>query len=229
MPTLVIGNRNYSSWSLRAWLYLTESGVEFDEIRVPLFTGDWRERLATYTPAGRVPVLLDGELRIWDTTAIIAHVHEKYAEALSWPEDPIARATARSITGEMHSGFLALRDELPQNLRARTPRDRSAFSAGCRAQIERIESIWSHCREEFGRGGPWLFGSMTIADVMFVPVALRFRTYGVAVSPQAQEFVDAVTANPNVTAWSELAAGEPERIEFIDALRPAGDSPLTLG
>jgi glutathione S-transferase len=226
---LVIGNRNYSSWSLRAWLFLRESGIVFEEIRIPLFMADWAEAVARYSPTGRVPVLLDGDLRVWDTLSIFEYVRERHAHAVGWPADAAARAEARSIAAEMHAGFLAIRDELPQNLRARTQRDEAALSPAARSQIARVRSIWTTCRQRFHAAGPWLFGAFSLADVMYVPMALRFVTYGIAVPAPAQSFVEAVTALPSVQEWSAAAAREPEHIDFIDALVPAHQSPLTLG
>lgn len=226
---LVIGNRNYSSWSLRAWLFLRESGIAFEEIRVPLFTAEWAEAVARYSPTGRVPVLLDGDIQVWDTLSIFEYVRERHPEAVGWPADAAARAEARSIAAEMHAGFLAIRDELPQNLRARHKRDEARLSAGARAQIARVHGIWGSCRQRFGHAGPWLFGAFSIADVMYVPMALRFVTYDIPVPADARGFVDAVTALPSVREWIDAAAREPERIEFIDGLVPAVASPLTLG
>lgn len=227
MLTLVMGNRNYSSWSLRAWLYLRASDIPFDEIVIPLFTDTWRHEIATYSPAGRVPVLLDGELAIWDSLAIMETVRERFPEALDWPADPAARARARSVSAEMHSGFFAIRDELPQNIRARRPLSRGALSAGCRQQIDRIQTIWSD-REHAGNG-PWLFGEFSIADVMFAPVALRFVTYGIELNPAARNFVERVRDLPLIQEWCALAAQEPHSIPFIDDLVPAAQTPLVLG
>lgn len=229
MLELVIGNRNYSSWSLRAWWFLTESGVEFAVRRIPMFTREWREEIAEISPAGRVPVLLDGEVAVWDTTAIVATVREQHPGAVGWPDERAARALARSIYGEMHSGFLAIRDELPQNLRARHRRDPATLSQACRDQIARIEAIWTECRERHGARGPWLFGALSLADVMFAPVALRFVTYGIDLSAGAMEFVGAVQENASIRQWIDAAAQETESIPFIDDLTPAADSPLTLG
>ena len=227
MFTLVMGNRNYSSWSLRAWLYLRASGIPFDEIVIPLFTDTWRHEIATYSPAGRVPVLLDGEVAIWDSLAIMETVRERIPDALGWPADPAARARARSVSAEMHSGFMAVRDELPQNIRARRQLRLEDLSADCRQQIHRIETIWSD-REHTGRG-PWLFGDFGIADVMFAPVALRFVTYGIPLNPPARAFVERVLQLPLIQEWSELCAREQHSITFIDELVPAAQSPLVLG
>jgi glutathione S-transferase len=229
MLQLVIANRNYSSWSLRAWLYLAESGIEFEEIRIPLFTDQWREEIARYSPVGRVPVLIDNGFSIWDSTAIIEYAREQFPGAVDWPEDRKQRARARSISAEMHSGFLALRDELPQNLRARCPLDTQSLGEECRQQIQRIDQIWSGCRIENRSPGGWLFGTFSIADVMFAPVALRFVTYGIQVSSEAQEFIDAVVGLQSVQQWIASAREETESIPFIDQRTPACETDLTLG
>ncbi len=226
---LVIANRNYSSWSLRAWLYLRESNLVFDEVRIPLFVDDYKAQIARYSPAGRVPVLLDEDIAVWDSMAIFEHVRESHPHALGWPDDRHARARARSISAEMHSGFMALRDELPQNLRARFPRDMGRLSTGCREQIARIDTIWSECRDRYAASGPWLFGAMSIADVMFAPVALRFVTYDVPRSPSAESFVSAVQGLTSVQEWVAAAEQESEHIDFVDQRIPADQTPLTLG
>jgi glutathione S-transferase len=229
MLQLVIANRNYSSWSLRAWLYLAESGIEFEEIRIPLFTDQWREEIARYSPVGRVPVLIDDGFSIWDSTAIIEYAREQFPGAVGWPEDRKQRARARSISAEMHSGFLALRDELPQNLRARCPLDTQSLSEQCKQQIQRIDQIWSKCRIENRSPGGWLFGKFSIADVMFAPVALRFVTYRIQVSSHAQEFIDAIIGLRSVQQWIASASEETESIPFIDQRTPAIETDLTLG
>ena len=229
MYQLVIANRNYSSWSLRAGLYLTESGIPFEEIRIPLFTANWRSEISKYSPAGRVPVLLDNGITVWDTMAIIEHLRENHPGAVGWPEPAPARAQARSISAEMHSGFLALRDELPQNLRARNRLRLSQLSDSCRKQIARIDQIWTDCRRQYGASGEWLFGDFSIADIMFAPVALRFVTYSIPVSEWAGAFVDAVQKAKSVQQWIEAARAETESLSFIDELEPAASSPLTPG
>ena len=229
MYKLVIANRNYSSWSLRAWLYLTESKLPFEEIRIPLFTGNWQEEVARYSPGGRVPVLLDDDTSVWDSTAIMEHVLEQHPEAVGWPLSEQARAYARSVSAEMHSGFLAVRDELPQNLRARCGIDANQLSESCQKQIARIDEIWTDCRQQYQGSGKWLFGEFSIADLMFAPVALRFVTYSIAVSRHAQEFVDAVCGLESVQRWMEAARVESESLPFVDDLVSAQDSPLTLG
>lgn len=237
--TLVIGNHNYSSWSLRGWLYLRESGIDFELVRLPLFTDDWQERIGLYSPTRRVPVLLDygisesgasdDAVTVWDSLAIMAYLREQVPGALGWPAEPAARAEALSIAAEMHSGFLALRDELPQNIRKTRPIPLDAFSEVAQSQIARVIDIWSGCRSRYRDRGPWLFGSMCIADILYAPVALRFVTYGIPLPEAAQEFVDAVVALPSIQEWQALAAAEVETLDFIDDLVPANDSPLTSG
>ncbi|MGD1907111.1 MAG: glutathione S-transferase family protein [Leptolyngbyaceae cyanobacterium] len=223
---LVIGNKNYSSWSLRAWLFLKESGLVFEEVMLPLFTEQWYQDIARYTPAGRVPVLLDGDQVIWDSTAIMAHLQEQYPEAVGWPQALSARAYARSVAAEMHSGFLAIREELPQNIRARQNRDRSDFSSAAQKEIDRVETIWQTGYQTYG--GPWLGGEFSVADVMYAPVALRFVTYGIALVPEAQQFVSAVQALPSIQAWAEASTTETEVLPFIDNLNANGDSAVTF-
>lgn len=229
MFKLIIANRNYSSWSLRAWLYLAESHIEFEEIRIALFTGTWQEDIARYSPGGRVPVLLDDDITVWDSMAIMEYVRERRPDAVGWPEATAARAHARSVSAEMHSGFLALREELPQNLRARRKVEAGQLSASCRQQISRIDEIWADCRRQYGGEGTWLFGDFSIADVMFAPVALRFETYSIPVSEPSRAFIDAICSLESVQLWIEAARAESESLSFIDNLVPAQDSPLTLG
>ncbi len=229
MYKLVIANRNYSSWSLRAWVFLTESTVPFEEIRIPLFTKTWSQEIASYSPTLRVPVLLDDDITVWDTMAIIEHLLEKHPRSVRWPESLPMRTHARSISAEMHSGFLALRDELPQNIRARNKLEPGQLSDACQKQIARIDEIWTDCRRKYGDSGEWLFGEFSIPDVMFMPVALRFVTYSIPVSDTAREFVDAVQGSESVQQWIEAARAESESISFIDELVPAESSPLTLG
>jgi glutathione S-transferase len=224
MYTLVIGNRNYSSWSLRAWLYLLLSGISFEEIRIPLFTGGWQENIARYTPAGRVPVLLDDELAVWDSLAIFEYIRERHENAVSWPAADTARALARSIVAEMHSGFMAVRDELPQNIRARNSYQLSDLSGPCRLEIQRINEIWMTCRRKYGGDAPWLFGSLSIADIMFAPVALRFVTYSIPVPGPADEYVLGIQALEPIKEWLTLSEAEIESLEFIDTLSAPGDT-----
>ena len=229
MYQLVIANRNYSSWSLRAWLFLTESKIPFELTRIPLFTESWPAEIARYSPAGRVPVLLDEEVTVWDSTAIIEYVRQRHPNAIGWPAAEEMEGHARSISAEMHSGFLAIRDELPQNIRARNDRDPNQLSQACRDQIERVDEVWADCRNRYEGLGQWLFGDFSLADVMFAPVALRFVTYSIPVSSRAQEYIRAVCDSISVQEWIKLAREEVESIDFIDDLVPAAESPLILG
>lgn len=228
MYKLVIANRNYSSWSLRAWLFLTESKVSFEEIRIPMFTDTWPAEIARFSPARRVPVLLDDDITVWDTMAIIEYVRNEHPHTVAWPELARMRAHAQSISAEMHSGFLAIRDELPQNIRARHKLELSQLSDSCRRQIARIDEIWTDCRSRYGDSGAWLFGEFSIADIIFAPVALRFVTYSIPIGDQAREFVEAVQGLNSVQQWIEAAQAESEALSFIDELVPAASSPLTL-
>ncbi len=229
MYQLVIANRNYSSWSLRAWLFLTESKISFELTRIPMFTESWPAEIARYSPAGRVPVLLDEEVTVWDSTAIIEYVRQRHPNAIGWPAAEEMEGHARSISAEMHSGFLAIRDELPQNIRARNDRDPNQLSQACRDQIERVDEVWADCRNRYEGLGQWLFGEFSLADVMFAPVALRFVTYSIPVSSRAQDYIRAVCDSISVQEWIKLAREEVESIDFIDDLVPAAESPLTLG
>ena len=212
---LVIGNKNYSSWSLRAWLFLTESGLSFEEIRLPLFTEAWQQ-ISQYTPAKRVPVLLDGDIRVWDSSAIWGYVRSQHPSAIGWPTAPQAQATARSITAEMHSGFFGIREQLPQNIRARIPVMRNTLTATTQQEIDRVDHMWTQAYDTFG--GPWLFGDCSLADVAYAPVALRFVTFQIQLSPGAQPFIQAVQELPSIQAWAADSAAEADVINVIDQL-----------
>lgn len=202
--TLVIGNKNYSSWSLRAWLLLREAGIAFDERQIALDEPGTRAAIAAVSPAGRVPVLLlDGET-VWDSLAIAETVAERFPDKVLWPADPKARARARAVSAEMHSGFAALRARMPMNCRAlgrRVP-----LTDELAADIDRIVAIWQDCAARYGGG--WLFGRFSIADVMYAPVVLRFRTYDVQVPESARSYPAKVLASPALGEW--LAAAEAE-------------------
>ncbi|MEM7019801.1 MAG: glutathione S-transferase family protein [Pseudomonadota bacterium] len=216
--TLIIGNRNYSSWSLRAWLFLQESQVEFETIRIPLFKDDWREELAKYTPAGRVPVLLDGDITVWDSMAIMAHMQERFPSAVGWPKDPVARAAARSISAEMHAGFMAIREHLPQNIRERYQINSEHIPEPVQHEIARISDIWSDCYQQYSRPNGWLFGELSTADIMYAPVALRFLTYGIQLPEPAQTFISKVQNLAAIKTWQAMAAEETETLDFFDDL-----------
>jgi glutathione S-transferase len=206
--TLVIGNRNYSSWSLRPWLLLRALDIPFQEVRVALGRPDTAQQIALYSPAGRVPVLREGTRAIWDSLAICEYVAEVHSRLQAWPADAQARAVARSVSAEMHSGFGALRQALPMNCRASGRR--VPIGPEVARDIARIQQIWRDCRGEFGAGGPWLFGRFSIADAMFAPVALRFVTYGIDGDATAQAFVRTVREHPAVREWVAAARAETE-------------------
>ena len=201
---LVIGNKNYSSWSLRPWLAMKMLGIAFDEIRISLYGPGSKERILQHSPAGKVPVLRDGETVVWDSLAILEYLAEKHPQL--WPSDARQRAQARSVAAEMHAGFAALRQHMSMNTRKRYPgKGRTAESM---ADVARIDEIWSQAR------GPFLFGDFTAADAMYAPVVLRFRTYGVEV--RKQSYMDAMLALPAMREWIEAAEREPESIPGQD-------------
>jgi len=205
--TLVIGNRNYSSWSLRAWTALKHLGVAFDEVLIPLDQPDTHERMDAFGPSGRVPVLRAGDVAVWDSLAICEYAAELTGRG--WPRERAARAVARSVAAEMHSGFQTLRTLWPMNARARNRR--TATPAALSADVERIDELWNDCRHRFGAGGPWLFGAeYGIADAMYAPVVLRFTLYAVALPAPARAYADAVLALPALAAWIADARTERE-------------------
>jgi len=214
--TLVIGNKNYSSWSLRPWLLMKQSGLAFQEVRVPLYVAGSKETLRTYAPSGKVPVLLDGAVTVWDSLAISEYLAERHPEPQLWPADSAQRAVARSISAEMHSGFAPLRTNMTMNCRGFFPGLGRTVEVA--ADIERIQRIWTDCRERFGLSGPYLFGAFTVADAMYAPVVLRFKTYAVQLSPIAQEYANTVLALPALQEWIEAALAESE---IIPAFEPA--------
>ena len=204
---LVIGNKNYSSWSMRPWLALRAGGIAFEEIFIPLYTGETdKKRILDFTPSGKVPALIDGDIRVWDSLAIIEYVAERFPQARLWPEDRAARAHARSISAEMHSGFMALRNECGMNLHR--PVGAIALSADARANIERIQQIWTECRARYGKLGPFLFGPFGAADAMYAPVVHRFLTYAIETAPEARQFIDAMTALPAFQEWTRAGLAE---------------------
>jgi glutathione S-transferase len=204
---LVIGNKNYSSWSMRPWLALRANNIDFDEIFIPLYTGEAdKQRILSFTHSGKVPVLIDGDVTIWDSLAIIEYVAERFPEARLWPEDRARRAHARSISAEMHSGFLALRNECGMNLHR--PIGAIALSAEARANVARVEQIWIECRERYGEMGPFLFGDFSGADAMFAPVVHRFRTYAIEVGPEARDYIDTMMGLAAFQEWTRAGLAE---------------------
>jgi len=205
-PLLVVGTKRWSSWSLRPWLALKAAGVTFEEVVIPLRQPDTQARIAKYSPSGRVPYLRDGEVSVWDSLAICEYVAEILPGAYLWPEDREARAVARSVSAEMHSGFAAMREHLSMDVARSTPLP--AVPEPARADVTRVQRMWVDCRTRFGAGGPFLFGAFTIADAMYAPVASRFRTYGVALDPVCGAYVDAIFALPAMQEWVAAAHKE---------------------
>jgi len=207
---LIIGNKNYSSWSLRPWLAMKVAGIAFNETVISLDTPDFRAKVAALSGGageGRVPVLIDGDIVVWESLAILEYLAETYPQAGLWPAQERARAHARAVAAEMHSGFLPLRRHLPMNVRRPVkPRVLDAVAA---ADVARIDAVWSQCRAQFGAGGAFLYGAFGAADAMYAPVVWRFHTYAVEVSELARGYMDAVMALPASLEWREAARGEP--------------------
>ena len=221
---LYIGNKNYSSWSMRPWVLLTQAGITFEEVmvRFDAFSADsvFKTTIARINPVGKVPALVDDGFPVWDTLAIAEYLAERFPDKQLWPADPMARARARSVCAEMHSGFTALRNHCPMNIEASLPeigrivwRDQ----AGVRADLARIETIWTELLAE--HGGPLLFGAFSIADAYFAPVCSRIRTYALPVSPTVQAYVDRVHALPGVQAWVQQALAEHDFVDFDEPYR----------
>ena len=225
MTKLVIGNKNYSSWSMRPWVLMKHFGLPFEEVMVRFdsFDGDslFKDRVKAISPAGRVPVLVDDDgFVVWDTLAIAETLAERHAELALWPRDAKARARARSVCAEMHSGFGALRSHFPMNIEASLPHVGPRVLAeqpDARADLERIASIWTGLLAEYG--GPFLFGAFTIADAYFAPIGGRIRTYGLPVPGEAARYVERVFALPSVAAWVEGALAERDFLQFEEPYR----------
>ena len=224
MMQLYIGNKNYSSWSMRPWVLLRQAGIAFEEILVRFdgFSADsqFKKRVAAINPVGRVPVLVHEGLVVWDTLAIAEYVAEQFPEQKLWPADRAARARARSICAEMHSGFLALRSACPMNIEAHLPEVGALAlldQPAVRADLDRLVSMWSGLLAE--HGGPMLFGPFSVADAYFAPVLMRIRTYGLPVPPDVQAYMERVCALPGVKAWIDGALAERDFIDFEEPYR----------
>ncbi len=214
--TLVIGNKNYSSWSLRPWLALKLAGLEFEEIRIPLYAPTSKQEILRHSPAGKVPVLKHGDVRVWESLAICEYAAELAPQARLWPADQAVRAHARSVSAEMHAGFSALRHALPMNLRVQGAK--AKLTPEVQAEMGRISTIWERCRAKFGAGGSFLYGHFTIADAMYAPVVTRFITYGVKLEGRPSDYMNAVWALPELQEWVKAGAAETERLAETDAV-----------
>ncbi len=212
--TLIIANKAYSSWSFRPWILMRHFGISFEEVTVPLGRPETRAEILRYSPAGKCPVLRDGDRLVRDSLSIIEYLAEAFPGRAIWPRDPAARAEARSLSAEMHSGFTGLRSHLPMNMRR--PVKRRALTAEAAADVARIEDAFAQARREFGAAGPFLFGAFSAADAMFAPVVNRLHIYAAPVSPQTRAYMDAVMALPAWRDWSAGAFGELWTIEKYD-------------
>lgn len=211
---LIIGNKNYSSWSLRGWLALEAFGVPFEEVKLTLFTDDFYEQLAKYTPVKKVPVLVDGDINVWDSLSIAEYINETYLDGKAWPEDPALKALARSTVAEMHSGYSALRNEMPMNCRAQRQVD---LSEAARKDIANIDTIWGEQRLHYADQGDYLFGKFSLADVFFAPVVFRFMTYGIELSEAAKAYQQIMLDHPAMKRWLADALTETDIVEEDEA------------
>jgi len=219
---LVIANKNYSSWSLRPWLLLTEFGIPFEEVLIPFGQSfddpEWKRAVSSFTPAGKVPALVDGENQVWESLAIMDYIADTRPDLTIWPRDPAARAMARSVSAEMHAGFQALRGACPMNLAwVHAARDRGPKVA---ADVARIGAIWREARTRFGSGGPFLFGAFCAADAMFAPVTARFSGYSIALDLVSAGYCDAVQATQGFQSWRLGAFAEPWIVADDEANEP---------
>jgi glutathione S-transferase len=217
---LIIGNKNYSSWSLRPWLAMKVAGISFEETLISLDASDFKAQVRALSSAGKVPVLIDGQTRVWESIAILEYLAEKFPRL--WPAQERARAHARAIAAEMHAGFLPLRRHLPMNVRR--PVKQRALDQEAAADAARIDAVWNECRAQFGSDGPFLYGAFCAADAMYAPVVWRFHTYTVEVSATARAYMDAVIALPASREWREAARREPwvlphDEVDWPDVLR----------
>lgn len=222
-PLLIIGNKNYSSWSLRPWLAMKVAHIDFEEKLVPLFEDDWAQRKAEL-PSGTVPVLEHDDTTIWETLAILEYVAETWPDANLWPSDKKARAMARVVSNEMHAGFTAVRSNMPMNIRSSDPgrgRGEGDDKVAVERDIRRIETIWTDCRNTYGTDGDFLFGGFSNADAMFAPIISRFTTYAVELNSTCQAYMDAVQNLPAMIEWSDAGRTEPwtiteDEVDFVE-------------
>lgn len=220
---LVIGNKNYSSWSLRPWLLLRQAGIAFEEIPVRLGTPGFAAQVAQYSPAGKVPTLVDGDITVWDSLSISEYLAERFPEKALWPADPAARALARSVCAEMHSGFPNVRNLLPMNVTAVLPG--CGWNVAVQREVERIAAIWTDLRTRYGAEGPFLFGTFTVADAFYAPVVSRFATYGIHLPEAAKQYADFILALPAMQEWIAAAREERDFLADDEPYRTVPDHP----
>ena len=204
--TLVIGNKNYSSWSLRPWIAMKATGIAFEEVLIPLYEPGSKEKILNYSPGGKVPVLLDGDNAVWESLAILEYLAEKFPDAGLWPKDAPARGLARSVAHEMHGDFMPLRKHCPMNMWR--PTIKRELPPEVEANVRRIENLWNNCRTRFGKAGPFLFGGFGAVDAMYAPVVSRFHTYAVEVNAGARAYMNAVMGLPAWREWREAGLKE---------------------
>ena len=218
--TLVIGNKNYSSWSMRPWVLLKQLGIPFEEKKLRFHSDEWDAQIERWSPSRLVPVLWRDMQTVWDSLAIAEAVHEWFPDKGVWPKDPVSRAFARCAAAEMHSGFRDLRSNMPMNIRSSHPG--KGMKPEVQANIDRIEKLWAEARGRFGAAGPFLFGAFSAADAMYAPVVMRFKTYAVKLAPESQRYCDAMQAAPGVRAWIDDALKEKE---FVAEDEPYATAP----
>jgi glutathione S-transferase len=204
---LTLGNKNYSSWSMRPWIAMKVAGIPFEETVISLDAAEFKPTLLRLSPVGKVPVLSDGDVHVWESLAILEYLAEKFPAAKLWPAETKARAHARAIANEMHAGFVPLRRQCPMNFWR--PVKKRELTSDVAANVSRIDEMWSHCRAAFGNGGPFLFGTFTAADAMYAPVVSRFATYAIDTSAPSRAYMDAVMALPAWSEWRAAALREP--------------------
>lgn len=215
--TLVIGNKNYSSWSLRPWLLLKQFAIPFEEVRISLYQADSTAQLNRYSPSGLVPALHHGELTVWDSLAICEYVQELFPTQAMWPAERETRAVARAVAAEMHSGFAAVRKYMPMNCKLSFPGQ--GLNAETEPELKRITQLWLECRSRYGQAGPMLFGDFSIVDAMFAPVVLRFKVYQVALDETCSAYAAAVLGLPALQEWIAAACDEPEVLPQFEPYR----------
>jgi len=211
---LIIGNKNYSSWSLRPWLLLSAFDLPFEEVRISLFVDGFKAEIEKHSAAGKVPVLHDNGLEIWDSLAICEYVSEKYLEGKGWPEDDSMRAEARSCCAEMHSSFASLRNDMPMNCRAIGRK--VDITEDLQRDLSRLDNLWTTLTSKYSERGPWLFGKFSIADCMFAPVVFRFNTYTPELSENVRKYINTMLAHPKMKLWLDQAMEEVETIAYAE-------------